>query len=143
MLSAILGDRRVAGRGLKNDTASNAMTFDSSCSESAVSSEEAEALLDRLLLREAEIDTRLEQLLIPDSQQDLASLLKLQDSLQIEQHLLLLSERIGPAAETAIGLSERVRKLDTEQGRVKECLKYVEDVQELKVYNRVVLPADR
>jgi hypothetical protein len=116
------------------------MTFDSSCAEGAVSSKEAEALLDRLLLQEAEIDTRLEQHLIPDSQQDLASLLKLQDSLQIEQYLLLLSERVGPAAETAIGLSERVRKLDTEQGRVKECLKYVEDVQELKVLQPCCAP---
>lgn len=96
--------------------------------------EDAEKLLDRLLLQEVDNDLRLEQFLDPDIQPDLTSLLELQSSLQIEEQLSRLSERIDPAAETAKGLRERVRKLDMEQGRVKECLKYVEDVQELKVF---------
>jgi Ca2+-transporting ATPase len=102
--------------------------------DNATSVEDVERLLDELLLQEAEIDTKLENLLDPNNQPDLTALTTLQDSLHIEEQVSQLNERIGPAAETANGLSERVKKLDLEQARVKECLKYVEDVQELKVY---------
>ena len=109
------------------------MTFDSSILDTVVSTKDAEALLDRLLLQEANVDSRLEHLLIPETQPDLTFLLTLQSSLHIQQQLSQLCDQIDPAAETANGLSERVRKLDMEQGRAKECLKYVQDVQELKV----------
>jgi flagellar biosynthesis chaperone FliJ len=100
----------------------------------ATSVEDVERLLDELLLQEAEVDTKLENLLDPNNQPDLTALTTLQSSLHIEDQISRLNERIGPAAETASGLTERVKKLDLEQARVKECLKYVEDVQELKVH---------
>src|ERR1700721_911234 len=101
--------------------------------DTAVSVEDVEKLLDKLLLEEAQVDAKLDDLLDPNHQPDLTSLSTLQASLQIEEQVSQLNKRIGPAAETASGLSERVKKLDIEQARVKECLKYVEDVQELKV----------
>ena len=112
------------------------MTSDSTLLDAIVRLEDAESLLDRLRIHETDVDTRLEHLLVPETQPDLTFLLTLQSSLQIDQQLSQLGERIVPAAEAADGLSERVRKLDVEQGRVKECLKYVEDVQELKVSKR-------
>ena len=119
-----------------------AVAFDGQLVEGVVSCEDAERLLDRLLLEEADIDRRLEHLLTPEAQPNLTFLATLQSSLQIEEQLSQLCERIDPAAKTANGLSERVRRLDMEQGRVKECLKYVEDVQELKVIKRVVATID-
>lgn len=114
------------------------MTVDSTFLEDVVCLEDAKSLLDQLRVQEADVDTKLEHLLFPDTQPDLTFLLTLQSSSQIDQQLPQLGECIDPAAETADGLSERVRKLDVEQGRVKECLKYVEDVQELKVLHRFV-----
>ena len=104
--------------------------------ESATLVEDVERLLDELLLQEAQVDTKLETLLDPDNQPDLTALTTLESSLDIEAQILQLNERIGPAAETASGLSQRVKKLDLEQARVKESLKYVEDVQELKVHSQ-------
>lgn len=109
------------------------MTFDSSGLNAVASTNDAETLLDRLLVQEADLDSRLEHLLTPETQPDLNFLHTLQSSLHIQQQLTQLGNQVDPAAVTANGLSERVRKLDMEQARVKECLKYVEDVQELKV----------
>lgn len=109
------------------------MTFDSSGLNAVASTNDAETLLDRLLVQEADLDSRLEHLLTPETQPDLNFLHTLQSSLHIQQQLAQLGNQVDPAAVTANGLSERVRKLDMEQARVKECLKYVEDVQELKV----------
>jgi hypothetical protein len=109
------------------------MAFDGGALNAVASTKDAEALLDRLLVQEADVDSRLEHLLILETQPDLKFLHTLQSSLHIQQQLTQLCDQINPAAVTANGLSERVRKLDVEQGRVKECLKYVEDVQELKV----------
>ena len=103
--------------------------------DAIASIQDVEAILDKLLLEEAEVDAKLEHLLNPNNQPDLTSLTTLQSSITIQDLLFQLNERIGPVAETASSLSERVKKLDIEQARVKECLKYVEDVQELKVYN--------
>jgi conserved oligomeric Golgi complex subunit 4 len=101
--------------------------------DEATSVEDIERLLDRLLAQEAAVDAKLEQLLDANNQPDLTALNKLQSSLQIDEQIAQLNSRIGPTADTASRLSERVKKLDIEQARVKECLKYVEDVQELKV----------
>lgn len=101
--------------------------------DAVASVEEVEQLLDELLSEENEVDAKLEQLLNPNNQPDFASLDQIQSSLHVEDQITQLWEKIGPTAETASGLSERVKKLDIEQARVKECLKYVEDVQELKV----------
>ena len=101
--------------------------------DGVASIEDVERILDQLLLQEAEVDAKLELLLHPNNQPDLTALTTLQSTGAIEEEIIQLNERIGPAAETASGLSERVKKLDIEQARVKESLKYVEDVQELKV----------
>jgi conserved oligomeric Golgi complex subunit 4 len=101
--------------------------------DAAASIEEIQAILDKLLLQEAEVDAKLKSLLDPHNQPDLTSLSTFQSSLRVDEHLSQLNEHIGPTAETASRLSERVKKLDIEQARVKESLKYVEDVQELKV----------
>jgi hypothetical protein len=95
--------------------------------------EDVEKLLDNLLLREQQVDAQLEQLLEASAQPDLTALEQIQSSLYIEDQISQLWDKIGHTAETASGLSERVKRLDLEQARVKECLKYVEDVQELKV----------
>jgi conserved oligomeric Golgi complex subunit 4 len=100
----------------------------------AASVEDVERILDELLAQEASVDAKLTSLLDPSNQPDLSSLTSLQSTLHIEEQISQLNNRIGPVAETAHGLSERVKKLDLEQARVKESLKYVEDVQELKVH---------
>jgi hypothetical protein len=110
------------------------MTFEKKDVDALASVEDVEKLLDQLLLREAEIDAQLEHLLNPNNQPDIIALTSLQSTVNIEEQLLQLNDRICPAAETASGLSERVKKLDIEQARIKESVKYVEDVQELKVY---------
>jgi Conserved oligomeric Golgi complex subunit 4, N-terminal len=95
---------------------------------------DAHRLLDDLLRQEGEIDSVLEGLVDPGNQpSDLSSITPLQTALQLDEMLRVLHGKIDPTAETAYMLSERVKKLDLEQARVKECLKYVEDVQELKV----------
>jgi len=101
--------------------------------DGVASIEDVERILDQLLLQEAEVDAKLELLLDPNNQPDLTALTTLQSTGAIEEEIIQLNERIGPTAETASGLSERVKKLDIEQARLKESLKYVEDVQELKV----------
>jgi hypothetical protein len=101
--------------------------------DTAVSLEDVENLLTALLLHETSLDVKLEALLDPKNQPDLTSLSTIQSSLQIEDQISKLKDRIGPAAKVANSLSESVKKLDLEQARVTECLKYVEDVQELKV----------
>jgi len=101
--------------------------------EMATSIEDVERILEELLAQEAAIDAKLETLLDPSNQPDVTPLASLQSSLDIQDQIQQLNDRIGPAAETAHGLSERVKKLDIEQARVKESLKYVEDVQDLKV----------
>jgi hypothetical protein len=101
--------------------------------DAVVSIEGVEKILDQLLGQEAAVDAKLEGLLDPNDQPDLTSLTTLRSTLHIEDQISQLNERIDPIAETASGLSARVKKLDIEQARVKECLKYVEDVQELKV----------
>lgn len=101
--------------------------------DATASIEDVEKALDQLLLQERVVDAKLELLLDPKNQPDLSSLTTLQASLHIDDQILLLGERIGPTAQTASRLSDRVKRLDIEQARVKECLKYVEDVQELKV----------
>lgn len=102
--------------------------------DTATSVEDVERILDELLSQEASIDAKLEQLLDPSNQPDVTSLTSLQSTLDIQDQIQEINDRVGPAAETAHGLSERVKKLDIEQARVKESLKYVEDVQELKVH---------
>jgi conserved oligomeric Golgi complex subunit 4 len=114
------------------------MATDTADLDAVASVENVERILDELLLQEAEVDARLQNLLDPNNQPDLTSLTTLQHALEIDEQISLLNERIGPTAQTANGLSERVKKLDIEQARAKESLKYVEDVQELKVYSRVV-----
>jgi conserved oligomeric Golgi complex subunit 4 len=106
--------------------------------DAIASIQDIEAILDKLLLEEAEVDVKLEQLLNPNNQPDLTLLTTLQSSIDIQDLLSQLNERIDPISETASGLSERVKNLDIEQARVKECLKYVEDVQELKVHNPIL-----
>ena len=101
--------------------------------DTASTVEDVQRILDDLLAQEARIDAKLESLLDPNNQPDLTPLTTLQNSMQIEEQLVKLHEKVGPAAKTAKQLSERVAKLDLELARVKECLKYVEDVQELKV----------
>jgi conserved oligomeric Golgi complex subunit 4 len=101
--------------------------------------EEVERLLDRLQRHESSLDARLEHLLDPDNQPDLSALTTAQSSLKVDEQVSQLKGRIEPAADTANALSERVRKLDLEQARVKESLKYVEDVQELKVLHSMAL----
>jgi len=110
------------------------MTSFETRSDAVASVEDVEKLLDELLLREQEVDAKLEQLLDPNNQPDVTALEQLQSSLHVEDQISQLWEKIGPTAETASGLSARVKKLDLEQARVKECLKYVEDIQELKVH---------
>jgi len=102
--------------------------------DAIASIQDVEAILDKLLLEEEEVDAKLEHLLNANNQPDLTSLTALQSSITIQDQISQLTERIGPAAKTASGLSARVKKLDIEQARVKECLKYVEDVQEFKVH---------
>ena len=101
--------------------------------DTAASVEDVERILDQLLSHEAALDARLVTLLDPSNQPFLNPLASFR-SLHIGEQISRLNERVGPAAETAHSLSERVRKLDIEQSRVKESLKYVEDVQELKVF---------
>jgi hypothetical protein len=101
--------------------------------DTVASVEDVEKLLDRLLRHESFVDDKLEHLLDPGNQPDLTALTTIQCSLQVDEQVSQLRDRIGPSADTASALSERVKKLDIEQARVKECLKYVEDVQELKV----------
>jgi conserved oligomeric Golgi complex subunit 4 len=101
--------------------------------DAVASVEDVLHILDELLLQEAAVDAKLESLLDPNNQLDLIALTTLQSTVNIEEQILQLNERIGPTAETASGLSDRVKKLDIEQARIKESLKYVEDVQELKV----------
>ena len=101
--------------------------------DTATSVEDVERILDELLSQEACVDAKLEKLLDPSNQPDVTSLTSLQSTLDIQDQIQEINDRVGPAAETAHGLSERVKKLDIEQARVKESLKYVEDVQELKV----------
>jgi len=103
--------------------------------DAAGSLEDIQNILDELLLQEAQVDAKLDSLLDPDNQPELTCLTTLQSTLHIGEQIAQLHERIDPTAETAARLSERVRKLDIEQARVKESLKYVEDVQELKVYH--------
>src|SRR5947207_11464211 len=107
--------------------------------DAIASIQDVETILDQLLLEEAEVDAKLERLLNPNNQPDLTSLTTLQSSITIQDQISQLTERIGPVAKTASGLSERVKKLDIEQARVKECLKYVDDVQELKVHKNSVV----
>jgi len=95
--------------------------------------DDVEHCLDRLLREEDRIDVQLESLVDPKNQPDLSFLERFHSSLRIEDQLSQLTDKIGPVAETARGLRERVQKLDLEQSRIKECLKYVEDVQVLKV----------
>jgi flagellar biosynthesis chaperone FliJ len=103
--------------------------------DTAASVEDVERILDELLAQEASVDAKLATLLDAASNQpDLSSLTSLQSTLHIQDQISNLNDRVGPAAETAHGLSERVKKLDIEQARIKESLKYVEDVQELKVH---------
>jgi conserved oligomeric Golgi complex subunit 4 len=102
--------------------------------DTAASVEDVERILDELLAEETSVDAKLATLLDPSNQPDLSSLTSLQSTLRIQDQISHLNDSIGPAAETAHGLSERVKKLDIEQARVKESLKYVEDVQELKVH---------
>ena len=103
--------------------------------DTAASVEDVERILDELLQQETSVDAKLATLLDASNQPDLSSLTSLQSTLHIQDQISHLNDRIGPAAETAHGLSERVKKLDIEQARVKESLKYVEDVQELKVHH--------
>ena len=130
---AILDDTGEKWPSLLRDKLAS-MTFEEKDTNALASIEDAEKLLDQLLLREVEIDAQLEHLLNPHNQPDIIALTSLQSTVNIEEQLLQLNDRIFPAAETASGLSERVKKLDIEQARVKESVKYVEDVQELKVY---------
>ena len=111
------------------------MTTEEADLDAVASIQDVEAILDKLLLEEAEVDAKFEHLLNPNNQPDLTPLLTLQSSVAIHDPLSQLNERIGPVSETASSLSERVKKLDIEQARVKESLKYVEDVQELQVHN--------
>ena len=101
--------------------------------DAAASVQDVEIILNQLLLQENQIDRKLDDLLDPSNQPDLTSLTTLQSTVQIGEQISKLNEKIGPTAQTASRLSERVKKLDIEQARVKESLKYVEDVQELKV----------
>ena len=101
--------------------------------DTATSVEDVERILDELLEQEAAVDARLATLLDPSNQPYLSPLTSFQRTLHIGEQISQLNDRIGPAAETAHSLSDRVKKLDVEQARVKESLKYVEDVQELKV----------
>jgi hypothetical protein len=107
--------------------------------DTVASVEDVEKLLDRLLRHESFVDDKLEQILDPSNQPDLTALTTIQSSLKVDEQVSQLRDRIGPSADTAIALSERVKKLDIEQARVKECLKYVEDVQELKVRYTMIL----
>jgi conserved oligomeric Golgi complex subunit 4 len=106
--------------------------------DSASSVSEIEEILNGLLKQESALDASLASLASPANQPDISALTSLDTSLQISAQISQLSGRLFPASETAVRLSERVRRLDVEQARVKESLKYVEDVQELKV-TRVVL----
>lgn len=112
---------------------SQQMATDAADLDAVASIENVERILDKLLVQEAEVDTKLQHLLDPNNQPDLTSLTTLQHVLEIDGQISQLNEKIGPTAQTANSLSERVKKLDIEQARVKESLKYVEDVQELKV----------
>lgn len=94
---------------------------------------EIEELLKALEIENAQIDSKLEALLDPTAQPDIGPLTNIQSSLHFENQILNLKQQIGPTAQTAYELKESVAKLDLEQARVTECLKYVEDVQELKV----------
>ena len=105
--------------------------------DKVASVEDVEVLLDKLLAQEAQVDAKLENLVAPNNQPDVTPLTTLQSSISIQEQISQLNELIRPAAETASGLSQRVKKLDIEQARVKECLNYVQDVQELKVYKNV------
>lgn len=111
------------------------MTTEETDLDAVASIQDVEAILDKLLLEESQVDAKFEHLLNPNNQPDLTPLLTLQSSAAIQDLLSQLNRRIGPVSETANSLSERVKKLDIEQARVKECLKYVEDVQELQVHN--------
>ena len=110
--------------------------------DAVASVDDVEKLLDELLSQEKEINDKLDHLLNANNQPDLTALEHIQSSLHVDDQIARLWDKIGPTAETASGLSERVKKLDLEQARVKECLKYVEDVEELKVPSASTLLTD-
>jgi hypothetical protein len=101
--------------------------------EKAASVQDVTRILEELLAHEAAVDDRLTVLMDNLNQPDSSALMGIRESGDIEGAIAELFERVGPTAETASALSERVRRLDVEQARVKESLKYVEDVQVLKV----------
>ena len=101
--------------------------------EKAASVQDVTRILDELLAQEAAVDAKLDGLLDDWNQPDSSALMGIQASGDIEGPIVELLEKVGPTAETASALSERVRRLDIEQARIKESLKYVEDVQALKV----------
>jgi len=101
--------------------------------ERAASVQDVTRILDELLAQEAAVDAKLDSLLDNWNQPDSRALMGIQASGDIQGPITELFERVGPTAETASALSERVRRLDIELARIKESLKYVEDVQVLKV----------
>ena len=101
--------------------------------EKAASVQDVTRILGELLAQEAAVDAKLGVLMDNLNQPDASALMSIRESGDIEGVVAELFERVGPTAETASALSERVRRLDMEQARVKESLKYVEDVQVLKV----------
>ncbi|GAA5924274.1 hypothetical protein JCM10213_004539 [Rhodosporidiobolus nylandii] len=102
---------------------------------SLLTRQDIERHLSALTAQESTLDARLNQLI--SSQTRLATQLKTLDSLKdvvggIQGEAEHMAREIGAVAETAERVGAKVRGLDEEQSRVKECIDMVQAVQDLK-----------
>ncbi|GAA5891294.1 hypothetical protein JCM6882_004648 [Rhodosporidiobolus microsporus] len=102
---------------------------------SLVTRQDIERHLSALTAQESSLDARLTQLI--SSRTRLTSQLKTLDSLRevvggIQAEAEHMAREIGAVAQTAERVGAKVRGLDEEQSRVKECIDMVQAVQDLK-----------